>query len=263
VRIALASLDQHWEDKQANLGRCAELAGRAAEWGADFIVFPEMTLTGFTMNAAAVSEPADESDTIDAFKDLARRHNLHVGFGVVLDGEQRPLNSLVVVARTGIELARYAKIHPFSFAEEDRHYEPGDALARARVARVTFGLTICYDLRFPELYTALAPACDALIAIANWPERRISHWHALLRARAIDSQAFVIGVNRSGTDVNGITYPRSSEVITPLGERLEPDRSADELDLYTLDAGIVARYRRAFPILRDRRPDVYRRLSSG
>jgi omega-amidase len=263
VKIALASLDQRWEDKQANLHRCAELAARAAAWGADLVVYPEMTLTGFTMNAAAVSEPAEESASIDAFKDLARQHNLHIAFGVVLDGEQRPLNTMVVLARTGVELARYAKIHPFSFADEDRHYDAGDTLARARVARVNFGLTICYDLRFAEVYSALAPACEAILVIANWPERRIAHWHALLRARAIDCQAFVAGVNRTGNDVNGVVYPRSSAIYSPLGERLEADAEDGELELFTLDAAVVTRYRRAFPILRDRRPDLYPRLSPG
>jgi omega-amidase len=261
VKVALASLDQRWEDKQANLLRCTELVAQAAAWGGDLVVFPEMTLTGFTMDAAAVVEPQDDSPSILAFKDIAREHNINIAFGVVLEGEDRPLNSLVVLARNGIELARYAKIHPFSFADEDRHYGAGDTLARARIARVTFGLTICYDLRFPELYSTLAPDCEALIVIANWPARRISHWHTLLRARAIDSQAFAIGVNRTGTDANDIAYPASSQVVGPLGEPLEPDRSALELDLYTLEPGVVSRYRRSFPILRDRRPALYPRLS--
>jgi predicted amidohydrolase len=262
VKIALASLDQAWEDKAANLRRCAELCATAAAWGADFIVFPEMTLTGFTMRAAAVVETQDHAPTIDAFKDLAREHNLHVAFGVVLEGEDRPLNTLVVVGRAGNELARYAKIHPFSFADEHKHFDAGDALACARVARVTFGLTVCYDLRFPELFASLAHDCEAMLVIANWPERRIEHWHALLRARAIDCQAFVVGVNRTGTDENGIVYPRSSQAFGPLGDRLHAEQSSGELDLFTLDPAVVTRYRRAFPILRDRRPDLYPRLSS-
>jgi omega-amidase len=261
VKIALASLDQAWEDKPTNLRRCHELCGSAAALDADFIVFPEMTLTGFTMNAGAVAEPQQRAPTIDAFGGLAREHDLNIAFGVVLEGEQRPLNTLVVVDRAGSELARYAKIHPFSFVDEDEHYDAGDALARARLAHITFGLTVCYDLRFPELYSSLAPDCEALLVIANWPERRIEHWHALLRARAIDSQAFVVGVNRMGTDENGIVYPRSSRIFGPLGDRLQPEESLDELELFTLDPAIVTRYRRAFPILRDRRPDLYPRLA--
>jgi predicted amidohydrolase len=261
VKIALASLDQAWEDKSANLRRCRELCGSAAERGADFVVFPEMTLTGFTMRAAAVAEPHESAPTTDAFAGLAREHELNIAFGVVLQGEQRPLNSLVVVDRTGSELARYAKIHPFSFVDEDEHYDAGDTLARACVADTTFGLTVCYDLRFPELYSSLAADCEALLVIANWPERRIEHWYALLRARAIDSQAFVVGVNRTGTDENGIVYPRSSRIYGPLGDRLQPEEPLDELEFFTIDPAVATRYRTAFPILRDRRPDLYPLLS--
>jgi predicted amidohydrolase len=257
VKIALASLDQAWEDKPANLRRCRELCSSATEQGADLIVFPEMTLTGFTMNAAAVAEPQHGAPTIDAFRDLAREHDLNIAFGVVLEGEQRPRNTLVVMDRTGGELARYAKIHPFSFVAEHEHYEAGDTLARARIAQTTFGLAVCYDLRFPELFTSLAPDCEALLVIANWPERRIEHWYALLRARAIDSQAFVVGVNRTGTDKNGIVYPRSSRIFGPLGDQLQPDVSTDELDLFHVEPAVATRYRNAFPILRDRRPDLY------
>jgi omega-amidase len=260
MKIALASLEQRWEDKPGNLRRCGELAARAAELGSDLIVFPEMTLTAFTMHAAAVVEPAEHSDTMLAFADLAREHNLHIAFGVVLEGEVRPQNVLVVVSRAGVELARYAKMHPFSFAEENQHYEAGSELATARVARIVFGLTICYDLRFPELYATLAPACDAILVIANWPEQRIAHWDVLLRARAIDGQCYVVGVNRTGMDAIGVCYPRSSTVFDPRGERVEPEHTHGELDTYNLDPRVVARYRRAFPTLRDRRPDVYHRL---
>jgi predicted amidohydrolase len=260
MRIALASLDQRWEDKPGNLEHCAGLVERAAALDADLIVFPEMTLTGFTMRAASIVEPAEDSATVRAFADLARSSNVHIAFGVVLEGEVRPQNVLVAVSRAGIELARYAKLHPFSFAEENQHYEAGTELATARIARVVFGLTICYDLRFPELYASLAPTCDAVLVIANWPQQRIAHWHALLRARAIDGQCYAVGVNRTGTDANGVCYPRSSEVYDPRGERLEPEHTEGELDFFTVEARTVAKYRRAFPTLRDRRPDVYRRL---
>ncbi|HUF51775.1 MAG TPA: nitrilase-related carbon-nitrogen hydrolase [Longimicrobiales bacterium] len=258
VHIALASLAAAWEQKEPNLERCRTLCAQAAALGAELVAFPEMTLTGFTMAAAAAAEAPTDSWTIRSFADCARAAGVAVAFGVVLRTSARPVNCLVLVDSTGAERARYAKIHPFSHAAEDAHYDSGGALAAAPVAGMTLGFSVCYDLRFPELYTALAPACAALLVIANWPAARIAHWDALLTARAIECQCYMIGVNRTGVDGNGIGYPRSSRVIDPRGAVLQPEVVADELDLYTLDAAHVAAYRRAFPTLRDRRPDTYR-----
>lgn len=263
MRVALVSLEQQWEDKAENLSRCRALARRAAALHADLVVFPEMTLTGFTMNATSVAEHPADSPTIHAFAALARELRVALAFGVVLHGSARPTNSMCVVGAAGAELARYAKIHPFSHAHEDVHYEGGSALATAVIDDVAWGLSICYDLRFPELYTALAATCDALLVIANWPSPRIAHWNALLVARAIDAQCYVVAVNRTGTDGNGMHYPRSSQVIDPRGERVAPIAVDGEVELFTIDARTVEAYRRAFPALRDRRPELYDELRAG
>jgi omega-amidase len=258
LRIALGSLDVAWEDKRANLERCRAASRRAREHGAGFVAFPEMTTTGFTMNAAAVAEPAAAAPTVRAFAGIARDAGIAIGFGVVLTGRARPTNSCVIVNAAGVEAARYAKVHPFSAAREDEAYEGGSELAVANIGSVRIGLTVCYDLRFPELYAALAPRCDAVLVIANWPAKRIDHWHALLKARSIEGQCYVIGVNRTGADPNGHRYPRSSCVIDPRGTVLEPLRTEGELDVFDVDAATVAEWRAAFPVAADRRPRLYR-----
>jgi omega-amidase len=260
VRIALASIDQVWEQKQANLELCSSAAKRAAADGARLVVFPEMTLTGFSMNAEAIAEPAASSPTIAAMSTIARDTQVALAFGVVLRSRGRPQNSLAVVDEHGAEIARYAKIHPFSHAHEHQHYDGGDTAVHALIGDVVLGLTICYDLRFPELYSALAASCDAIIVIANWPAARIGHWRALLVARAIECQCYVIGVNRTGVDGNGLEYPASSMVVDPRGDVIAPDESDGDIALYTLDPVLVADYRRAFPILQDRRNSLYREL---
>lgn len=262
MKIALASIDMAWEDKGSSLACCAALVRRAAAAGADLVVFPEMTLTGFTMQATSVAEPAHRSPSIEAFAALARDNALHIAFGVVLEGRERPVNCLVVVDREGREAGRYAKVHPFGFADEDRHYERGDRAVRVRLDDVAFGLTICYDLRFPELYTALAPDCDAVLVIANWPAARIAHWHLLARARALDAQCCIIAVNRTGTDGNGLEYPRSSAVFGPWGQAIDTEVEG-ELEYAVIDPGEVRRARREFPLLRDRRPALYARLNEN
>lgn len=260
MHVALASIASAWEDKAASLVRCRELAASAARHGVDLLVFPETTLTGFTMNATSVAEPAADSPTIRTFAELARAHRLAIAFGVVLDGRARPANSMVVVDRAGAELARYAKIHPFSFAGEEAHYESGERIAIAALDDVAFGLSICYDLRFPELYTAVAERVQALLVIANWPEPRVAHWRALLQARAIENQCWVLGVNRTGEDGNGLSYPASSYGFDPAGVQVPPEWADAELEGFTITAERVAAQRRSFPILRDRRPGLYRDL---
>jgi omega-amidase len=258
MQVALVSLDVEWEDKRSNLERCRVLAARAAALGAELVVFPEMTLTGFSMNATSISEPPTSSPTIEAFSALSAELRVAIVFGVVVHGTERPRNTLVVV-EDGREVARYAKIHPFTYAHEHEHYEGGDALVVTQVAGAAVGLSVCYDLRFPELFAQLAPAAEIVLVIANWPARRIAHWHALLVARAIECQCWVVGVNRIGRDRTGAEYPRSSVVITPEGERQEARLGEDEVDVYDLDPGRVADYRRRFPVLQDRRPAVYAR----
>ena len=260
MRIALASIDQLWEQKDGNLQLCRSAAQRAAARGAELIVFPEMTLTGFTMNAEAIAEPAHASSSIASMAMIARELQVAVAVGVVLQGRTRPENTLVVIDQHGAEVARYAKIHPFSHADEHEHYAGGDAAVHARVGDLVLGLTICYDLRFAELYNALARSCDAILVIANWPAARIDHWRALLIARAIECQCYVVGVNRTGSDGNGIAYAMSSYVVDPRGVLLEPDAEDGDIAVFTLDAALVASYRRAFPVLQDRRPALYREL---
>jgi predicted amidohydrolase len=261
MRVAMVSLDQAWEAPGENLAACRAAAARAADLGAELVVFPELTLTGFTMNATPFAEDPRASPTIDAFAKIAADLGVHSAFGVALQGDARPRNTLVVVNRAGEEVARYAKVHPFTWAGEDAAYEGGGELVVACLDDVAYGLAVCYDLRFPGMFAALAPRCDALLVIANWPGRRITHWEALLRARAIEGQCAVLGVNRTGSDGKGIAYPRSSLGFAPDGTPLTPLASDHVIDVVTVDAEAVRACRTSFPVLRDARPDVYSRVN--
>lgn len=261
MHLALAALDPVWEDREANLPRARELVRRAAARGARLVAFPEMTLTGFTLNATSIAEPPAASPTIEWFAECAREHAIAIAFGVVLHGRDRPTNSLVLLDRRGEEVARYAKLHLFSPGGEADHYERGDDAPVAVVEDVAFGLSICYDLRFPEYCAALAPAVQALLVIASWPQVRIAHWFALLQARAIECQCWVAAVNRTGVDGHGQQHPPSSCLFDPLGVLVEPEWREDELQGYTLDPERTQAQRRAFPVRRDRLPDLYARIA--
>ena len=120
------------------------------------------------------------------------------------------------------------------------------------------GCAICYDLRFPELYAAMAQDCDAIITIANWPQRRIAHWRTLLVARAIENQLFSFGVNRIGSDGNGLSYEKSSMAVSPEGTVLSPVVERGEMDIYEINPDEARSYRDNFPTVRDKRLELYR-----
>lgn len=260
MRIALVSLDQKWEDKTANLQRCKAFTAQAKSLDAALVIFPEMTLTGFSMNTASSVEDAEQSPSIKAFSEIARANQIAMVAGVVVQAGDKAGNALVAFSIDGVEQARYFKIHPFSFAGEDQFFQPGNKLAKMNMPEFTLGFSICYDLRFPELYSALAKDCDVLVNIANWPKRRVSHWRTLLQARAIENQAFVIGVNRIGLDGNGLEYENSSVIVNANGEFIEPVLTEGEMDIYEISRHELLDFRRGFSTRQDRLPDLYRTL---
>lgn len=260
LRLALVSLDQKWEDKDYNLARCRQFAEHARACGASLIIFPEMTLTGFSMNIADIAEDAQASPTIGRFREMARSVGIAIVFGVVCREGGKAANTLVFLSSKGRSLARYVKIHPFTFAGEDKHFVPGDRLTQARIGAFTIGFTICYDLRFPEIYTALSKRCNLIVNIANWPRRRIRHWRTLLQARAIENQLYMVGVNRTGVDGNGLEYEKSSLAIDGNGDVLAPLHTGPELDVYELSAATLKDFRRQFATVQDRVPELYRSL---
>jgi len=236
------------------------LTERAAGHGAELIVFPEMTLTGFSMNTRTLAEDSAQSPAVAAFGSLARKHGISLVAGVAMTNGEKAANTLVAFSGEGVEQARYVKIHPFSLAGEDRFFQRGETLAKMQMQEFLLGFSICYDLRFPELYSALAKDCDVLVNIANWPKRRVRHWKTLLQARAIENQSFVIGVNRTGTDGNGLEYERSSVVVNANGEFIEPVFSEGEMDVYELSRKELVEFRQGFSTRQDRRADLYRAL---
>jgi predicted amidohydrolase len=254
MKIALASLDQIWGDKEGNFQSCIEIVKQAKDLGAELIVFPEMTLTGFYLDPALLGESKTNSKTLRQFGDLSRNHKLTIIFGACLfeDTDGLARNYLCVAEPNGTSDAIYAKIHTFSHAGEDQVIANGLKTRSFDVSGVTFGASICYDLRFPSLYASLSEECVGSVVIANWPDSRRTHWFALLKARAIENQMFMMGVNRIGIDGNGINYSKMSCIINPYGEFVNPIFSDSAIDLFEVDPKIVDQYRQAFPTLNDR-----------
>ena len=265
MKCALVSLDQRWQEKAANLERCERFAARAREADCALVVFPEMTLTGYSLDTAAIVEDEADSATLARFGELAARRGIAVIFGACLSRPERPKprNALCLALPDGTSRVLYEKIHPFSFAGEEAVFGAGERLGLAEIDGVRIGAAICYDLRFPELYSAMAASCDLTITIANWPARRVAHWRALLPARAIENQCYAVGVNRIGRDGNGLDYEKSSMAVSPEGAVLAPIEGDEEFDIYEIDPKRVADYREAFPTVRDKRHVLYRTFLEG
>lgn len=261
MKVALVSLNQSWENKAENKQKVGETLALIAEHctNTNLVVYPEMTLTGFTMESQKVKEDELSSETITFFKEQAQKYKVSIAFGVVLSKGEKATNNLVVVSEQGV-LATYAKIHPFSYAGEDNYYQAGDELKKLTIGGATIGLTICYDLRFPELYQAYSKDCSVILNIANWPERRVSHWRALNKARAIENQVFMIAVNRIGTDGKGLQYVFSSHIVSPYGEELKGTSLSEEVVVYELNLEEVAQYRAEFPVKNDRKITLYKEI---
>lgn len=260
MRVALVSLNQVWENKGENLQACRHFVQRAKAQGAELVIFPEMTLTAFSMSISNTAEDSGSSATVESFKGLAREFQIAILFGVVYVDGNKATNNAVLIDSSGAVKASYRKIHPFAFAGEDKAFNGGIEIISVQFGDMKIGLTICYDLRFPEIYSALGNQCDLIVNIANWPARRVNHWNTLLKARAIENQVFMVGVNRTGVDGNGLEYQRSSQVINPNGDLLEPLFSEDEMDLFEITPSFISQFRQSFSTRQDRKPALYKSI---
>lgn len=139
------------------------------------------------MNIGDTAEDRATSPTVELFKKLAAEFQVAIVFGVVFQDGGKATNNAVFIDTNGLVLGCYSKIHPFSFSGEEQFFMGGNKIVGAKLEALTIGLTICYDLRFPEIYSALGKQCDLIINIANWPGKCIDNWNTLLKVRAIEN----------------------------------------------------------------------------
>ena len=256
MKVALLQLDIAWEDVPANHARASRLLDQAAALGARLAILPEMFATGFSMDGRRIAQP--EGGPTEVFlRERASVLGLHLLAGVAESAEPLPVNRALLVSAGG-EVRRYTKIHPFSFAGEEKVMGSGGEVVTWEVEGLRVTPLVCYDLRFPEPFRLAADDTDLFAVIANWPERRRHHWNLLLRARAVENLAFVAGVNRVG-EGDGLRYLGDSALVGPWGETIVSAAEQETLLVVDVSPGAVAEARRKFPVLADRRPGSYRR----
>ena len=256
LRVAAIQHDIVWHDRAANFERLAPMIAGAAASGAGLVLLTETFSTGFSFDTPGIGEP-EGGPSSRFLVEQSREHGIWVGGScpeIAPDApadDQRPSNSFVLAGPDGT-VHRYRKIHPFSHAGEEKYVRPGSDFVTVEVDGVRLSLFVCYDLRFADEFWALAEQTDAYLVVANWPAKRRLHWSTLLRARAIENQAYVIGVNRVGQG-GSLDYSGDSAIIDPLGELLATGAGVETVLMADVDPAHVASTRGHFRFLQDRR----------
>ena len=248
MKIALVQYSPVWEDKEMNKKKILSLLQNIQ--GVELFIFPEMTLTGFTMKSKEMSETI-QGDSFRFFSSIAKEKAANIFAGIIERRDKRNYNTLIHIKPDGNLVKLYRKIHPFSYSGENENYYAGVKPALTIIRGWKIGLTICYDLRFPELYRKYGKKRAHLIVnIANWPDTRIEHWRTLLKARAIENQCYVAGLNRVGKDPK-LNYVGFSSVFDPMGKELAGVENEEKVILVELEKNYVSVVREKFPFLDD------------
>lgn len=248
MKLALCSLDSDWCNIDSNIRKLEYHIQRLKAQNCDYIIFPEMCLTGFVTNdkSQAISIPQLKEKLKDIIKE-SLFHRSEIIFGALTENDNLLFNSLISIENGNLKV-RYNKKHLFSYANENKHISSGDLPSELN----NVGYAICYDLRFPYHFNSLSESVKIVFLIASWPDKRSKHWKALLKARAIENQFYMVGVNRSGVDGEGLTYTGNNYIYDPLGKRMKSVRFDDYTEIIKIEMNKVDEVRKSFPFLNDR-----------
>lgn len=250
-------------DKRANLDRMLDMTADAARSGAELVVFPEHAMgnASTSVTTAEIAEPLD-GPFVTALAASAQRHRIAVVAGVLesVAGTDRAHNSAVAVGPAGERLGVYRKIHlydAFGELESDRHQAGDGDLLVFGLGEVRFGVAICYDVRFPEIFRELvARGADVVLLPTNWAGGKLKehHWRTLVTARAIENTVYLGAAAQCGAESSG-----SSMLVDPMGVVVAAAGEADAVIIGEVDRERIESVRRKLPSLRHMRPDIYER----
>lgn len=246
--IAL-QMDVVWQDPAGNREKINRILAQEKE-PADLILLPEMFSTGYDKDPAPIAEPMKGPTHLWMLETARSQMAVVMGSMVIAEGDLF-YNRMLIAFPDGRTIT-YDKRHPFSFALEHEHYAPGESFRTFEWRGWRICPMICYDLRFP-VWSRQRPEqqYDLLVYVANWPEARVSHWSTLLAARAIENQAYVAGLNRVGTDGNGLVYNGASAIHDPLGKLLAHEVGEETVLRASLERSSLEDYRAKFPAWQD------------
>jgi omega-amidase len=251
MKASIIQTDLRWEDINANLSHLSSLIS-LADSDTGLVVLPEMFTTAFSMEPSRLAETM-EGPTVQWMKEKASSGGFALCGSIIIREGDRFFNRMLFITPEG-EVTVYDKRHLHSMSGEHTVYSRGNSRVVRSYREFNFNLQVCYDLRFP-VWSRNKGDSDVIIYSANWPVIRSQVWKALLMARAIENQCYVIGVNRVGTNPDGTSYSGDSVIISPKGETLASlDPFAEGMVSAVLSREALDRYRAEMPIWRDADP---------
>lgn len=251
MKIALIQTDIIWNSPRENLKNYKGFLDNAQAAGAELVVFPEMFNTGFSFPTGDLAREAQELGC-EFLAENSRQTGMYIAASMpkVVEGDDRPFNTTYVYGPAGL-LGEYSKIHLISALGEDKLYQGGKTQLTVQLGEFRVSFFICYDLRFPQIFSTIAEQTDLYVVVANWPASRQTHWETLLAARAIENQAYVVGVNRVGQG-GGLDFCGGSKVFSPKGEVIADGDDQQKIIVADLKLDEVSSWREQFKCLKDR-----------
>ncbi len=248
IRISVFQPDTVWEKPEDNRAKIDELLQEIPE-KTDLVFLPEMFTTGFSMNVSVLAESMD-GETVKWMKRRCKELNLALCGSLIIRENDDYFNRLIFV-EPGDEIHFYNKRHLFTMGNEVRHFQKGTERLIVTYMGWRICPLICYDLRFP-VWSRNRDEYDILFYSANWPQARTEVWNTLLKARAIENQAWVVGANRVGMDGNHILYSGNSQLIDPMGNSIESSKNPDESIISAeFSYSELLKFKSDFPVLND------------
>ncbi len=249
MRVHALQVDSQWENHDASRARVEALLATAAPQPGDLVVGSELIETGFTMRA----DHAASRNSTEWVLQLAERYRVWLQFGIARRTSAGIANAALIASPEGREVAAYSKVFLFTPSGEDTHYCAGEGPVVVDVGGIKIAPMVCYDLRYPELWRRAALLGAEVFTLgACWPSRRKQHWEALVRARAIENQAWVIAANRCGDEPAGSCIGNSCVIDCDGATRAECG-SCEGVASCELDIAAIREWRDKFPALRDSR----------
>ncbi|MBN2168615.1 MAG: carbon-nitrogen family hydrolase [Actinobacteria bacterium] len=263
MTVSIVQMDVITSKPEENLEKGARWIERAADMGSDIVCFPEMWTTGFNWEINKKIAGKQEG-IINRVSDLARSNGIWInGSMLTLNENGKVANSSILFDSKGLIAGVYKKVHLFSLLHEQDHEEAGNSLCLVDTPWGLAGLSVCYDIRFPELFRTYAlKGAGIVFSPMAFPHPRIEHWKVLARARAIENQMYIVGPNQVGTEDFGpdgeVTYFGDSVIVDPWGRTvIEGSETEEQLLTAELDIGLVEETRESMTVLQDRRPELY------
>lgn len=254
VKVAAVQMDIVLGDKSANLKNAVSLIEEAGKNGAEIVCLPEIFNTGLVFEKMAELSEEENGETLNLLRDTAKKQKVNIITGSFpLKSKDEIFNTAYIISSEGKIIGSYRKLHLFSPIGEDKHFKSGNTVEVFKCGQLNIGLMICYDIRFPELARSLAlKGANILFVPAQFPNPRLEHWKVLLKARAIENQLYIVGVNRVGFDASR-TYFGHSMIIDPVGSVVSEAEEEQKIIYADIDLDNIKKIRELIPCFKDRR----------